>query len=141
MSAAFSDFDNDYRTKGKPAEVWVRNVLSECDTDEVKCSDLFLSPDGRYDERRLFYVETYSRNSGEWSKSGINATKADFWAFKFGESPGMFVIQTGWLKRAVKVAYSKGRQQNCDKEPNPTHGVLVGMDDLWESRPNGRSAK
>ena len=140
MRAKLSDFDFEFDTKGQPAEAWVSEVFDTTSASvEVKAPEYFLRPDERRSGIQAAYIETYSRNSGRWVKSGIHTSKADLWAIRFGSYPAALIVDREWLKRAAALAYRLGLQQNCEKEPNPTHGVLVGLPELWKTRPGTES--
>jgi hypothetical protein len=131
MTVARSDFDLDMKA-GAQAEWFVASVRDSLgngsSTVEVKAPKPFL-PTAK------FYLEFECRTrTGIWRKSGIQTTKATLWFFTFGSLPGGLVVETEWLRRAARHAWRRGCRQDCDKEPNPTHGVLVGFRDLWETR-------
>ena len=125
------DFDLD-RERGAQAELWVsdlRRALAESARIEVKAPQPFL-------RQQSFYVEYKCRGrDGVWRPSGISTTKADLHFFKFGALPGGLLIETLWLKRAVKLAYGKpSARKECLRGANPTRGVLVSIADLWATR-------
>lgn len=125
------DFDID-RAIGAQAEMWVsdlRLALAESARVEVKAPQPFL-------KHQSFYVEYKCRGrDGIWRPSGISTTKADLCFFKFGSLPGGLLVETAWLKRAVKLAYQKpAARKACLRGSNPTLGVLVTIADLWLSR-------
>jgi hypothetical protein len=128
----FSDFDLNF-AEGAQAEEWVRDLCGD-PTIEVKAPKLFLKPDPKYG-RQLAFIEYRARSgSGTWSDSGITTTKATHWAIKFGDLPGALIVETGWLRRACRLAYERGQRVANEREPNPTKGVLVGLDELWQTR-------
>lgn len=131
MTTQRSDFDLDVKD-GEQAELFVasiRDSLAGKGEVEVKAPRPFL-PTGR------FYLEYECRTrTGIWRPSGIQKTKAALWFFTFGSLPGGLVVETEWLRRAGQHAWrTKRNRKDCGKEPNPTHAVLVGLRDFWETR-------
>jgi hypothetical protein len=123
------DFDIDL-VIGKQAELWVadlRRALSGTAEIEIKAPKPFL-------KEKSFYVETWCRRSTGWKKSGINTTKAKLHIFAFGSLIGGLVVETSWLKRAAKRAWLAGHVIECKRGSHPTKGVLVSLDDLYETR-------
>lgn len=77
--------------------------------------------------RVKFYIELecYYRD-GVWRASGLSTTKAKFWVFVFGKHPGMLILSTEWLRRAVELAKQhRDNFKSCDYGENPTRGVIV----------------
>jgi len=131
---AFSDWDLELEF-GENGEHWVRDFIGD-NTVEVKSSRYFLQPDTRYGGRQLAFIEFACRGrDGKWRDSGIRTTKARGWVIRFGDLPGGLLVDVAWLRRAYRLAFERGQFQRNDKEPNPTRGVLVGLDELWQTRP------
>src|SRR5208283_5225892 len=88
--------------EGAQAELWVssvREALAGNGTVEVKAPKPFL-------REQSFYVEYKCQGRDEiWRPSGISTTKASIFVFTFGGLPGGLVVETEWLKRAVKLAF------------------------------------
>jgi hypothetical protein len=125
------DFDLD-RALGAQAELWVSNLREAIAAGariEVKAPQPFL-------RQQSFYVEYRCRGrDGVWRPSGVSTTKADLQFFKFGGLPGGLMVETAWLKRAVKSAYRRpSARRECARGSNPTRGVLVSLADLWATR-------
>ena len=73
------------------------------------------------------YIETafYSRSTYNWIESGLMKTKADRWAFVL---EGLVIIATtDDLKKAIDKF---GRPISNEREPNPSKGYLITIDDL-----------
>lgn len=117
---------------GEQAELWVSNVrdaLARKGRVETKAPKPFL-------REQSFYVEYKCRGrDGVWRPSGISVTKADLMMFTFGSLPGGLVVETEWLKRAVKLAWkNKLKRRECSQGSNPTKAVVVSLSDLWVTR-------
>jgi hypothetical protein len=115
----FSDFDLDF-SYGQEGERLVNDILTGGLTVEVK-------RDRRWVETGNIYVETafYSRSTYNWVESGLMKTKADRWAFILEEL--VIIIKTDDLRKAID---KYGRPISNEKEPNPSKGFLITVDDL-----------
>ena len=126
------DFDLDMEI-GTQSELWVldiRELMAKRNGKiEVKAPKPFL-------QAGSFYVEYKCRGrDGKWYRSGIATTKTSAYFVTFGSLPGGWVVETEWLKRAVRHAFKNElKRRNCMRGSNPTRGVIVGMKDLWETR-------
>lgn len=131
MTAERSDFDLSMR-EGAQGELFVasvRDTLAGKGTVEVKAPKPFLREGSAYVE-----YECRTRN-GIWRPSGIQVTKAALWFFTFGSLPGGLVVETEWLRKAMRHAWQRPRnRKDCGMEPNPTHAVVVGLRDLYATR-------
>jgi hypothetical protein len=82
------------------------------------------------------YVETWQyRNQDESDKrqSGINTTKADFWAFASPDGTGFVCIQTQALKDLIKeLNPPEARQPISGPTTMASIGRLIKMSDLLE---------
>ncbi len=120
MDKAFSDFDVDLR-RGLAGEDFVRAF--GMGTIEVKRDDMFFQTGN-------LYIETQSRNSGVWVKSGICTTKAYWWCWVLG-SAGVFLPVTA-LKDYLRENWSSLKNAHCGMEPNPTTGKLIKLNSLLD---------
>lgn len=75
----------------------------------------------------LFYVETHQApRGGEVKPSGINVTRADYFAYVLGDTGVIVFMPTSLLKAACRDG---NRKQESDGN-NPTWGRLIGFGDL-----------
>ena len=114
-----SDFDLDF-AYGREAELLVEDILTGGLTVEVK-------RDRRWVLSGNLYIETafYSRATDRWVESGLMVTKADRWAFVIEQL--VIIVTTEDLKTAVS---KYGRPMSMQKEPNPSKGFLITLDDI-----------
>lgn len=119
MSRDLSDFDLDF-TYGHEGEQLVRELLTGGLTVEVK-------RDRRWVETGNIYIDTafYSRSTHNWVESGIMKTKADRWAFVLEK---LVIIAT--IEDVKKAIDTYGRPISNEREPNPSKGFLITVDDL-----------
>lgn len=76
------------------------------------------------------YVETAQQGvDGEWRKSGINATQADWWCVAGPVEVGFVCISVVALRKLCITA-SQAEQPIRGKRSNPTKGRLVKMSDI-----------
>jgi len=120
------------RELGAQSELWVsdvRRALAGEGTVEVK-------HDGPSLRNQHFYVEYQCRGrDGIWRPSGIATTKASLYVFTFGALPGGLVIETEWLRRAARLAWTKpSAHAECKRGKNPTRAILVSLADLWATK-------
>lgn len=109
---------------GKEGEQFVLDLLSiDAETVEIKRK--------RYLDFR-FYVETHQLpdRATEYQPSGIQTTKADYWAYVIGETGVVVFVPTEHLKRAARNAPKKRGGERGD---NPTRGRLVGECHLFDN--------
>lgn len=116
-----SDFDLDF-SYGHEGEQLVKDILTGGSTVEVK-------RDRRWIDTGNIYIEThfYSRSTWEWVESGLNVTKADRWAFVLENF--VIIVTIADLKHACSAF---GRPIENKKEPNPSKGFLITVDDLMK---------
>jgi hypothetical protein len=131
MTRRQPDWDID-RALGAQAELWVldlRKALAANAPIEVKAPQPFI-------KHQSFYAEYKCQGrDGIWRPSGISVTKAQLCLFKFGALPGGLIVETNWLKRAMKLAYTKpALRKKCLRGSNWTFGVLVSLAELWATR-------
>lgn len=119
MSRDLSDFDLDF-AYGHEGEQLVRELLTGGLTVEVK-------RDRRWVETGNIYIDTafYSRSTHNWVESGIMKTKADRWAFVLEK---LVIIAT--IEDVKKAIDTYGRPISNEREPNPSKGFLITVDDL-----------
>ena len=119
MSRDLSDFDLDF-AYGHEGEQLVRELLTGGLTVEVK-------RDRRWIETGNIYIETafYSRSTHNWIESGVMKTKADRWAFVL---ENLVIIAT--IDDVRKAIDKYGRPISNDREPNPSKGFLIKVEDL-----------
>jgi hypothetical protein len=119
VSGDLSDFDLDF-SYGHEGEQLVRDILTGGLTVEVK-------RDRRWIYTGNIYVETsfWSRSTHNWVLSGLMTTKADRWAFVLEDL--VIIVKTDDLKKAIDTY---GRPISNEKEPNPSKGFLITIDDL-----------
>lgn len=120
-----SHFDLDFK-RGAQGEIFVddvRKMLADgSGTIEVKTDDKFI------ESKRLYVEEECRGRDGIWRPSGLAVTKAHLWAFVFGEQPGMMVVETEWLRRAVVEAKQHpSNRVECKYGENPTKGTCVSI--------------
>jgi hypothetical protein len=120
--ASLSDFDIDLAF-GQEGESLVKDLLTGGQTIEVK-------RDKRWKETGNLYIETecYFNRTHSWGPSGINVTKAAYWAFVLEDM--VLIIPTEALKYAVEEF---GSSISCNIPPNPSKGVLVTVPQLLKS--------
>lgn len=109
-----SDFDLDLSV-GHEGEALVNELLTGGRTIEVK-TDL------KWKDTGNLYIETlcWSHNKNTWYPSGLDSTKADYWAFVL--EGATLIVPT----EAVRMALSLfGRPITCNIEPNPSKGFLI----------------
>jgi hypothetical protein len=119
LSRDLSDFDLDF-TYGHEGEQLVRDLLTGGLTVEVK-------RDRRWVETGNIYIDTafYSRSTHNWVESGIMKTKADRWAFVLEKLVIIATIED--VKKAIDIY---GRPISNEREPNPSKGFLITVEDL-----------
>jgi hypothetical protein len=116
-----SDFDLDLSV-GHEGEALVNELLTGGRTIEVK-TDLKWKHTGN------LYIETlcWSHNNNNWYPSGLDATKADYWAFVL--EGATLIVPT----EAVRMALSLfGRPITCNIEPNPSKGFLIKPEQILD---------
>jgi hypothetical protein len=120
--ASLSDFDMDLAF-GQEGESLVKELLTGGQTIEVK-------RDKRWKETGNVYVETecYFNRTQSWGPSGINVTKAAYWAFVLEEMVLLIPIEA--LRYAVDEF---GSSIACNIPPNPSKGVLLTVPQLLKS--------
>lgn len=109
-----SDFDLDLSV-GHEGESLVNELLTGGKTVEVK-TDL------KWKDTGNLYIETscWSHNKNTWYPSGLDATKADYWAFVL--EGATLLVPTDTLRLALNIY---GRPITCNIEPNPSKGWLI----------------
>jgi hypothetical protein len=119
LSRDLSDFDLDF-AYGHEGEQLVRELLTGGLTVEVK-------RDRRWIETGNIYIETafYSRSTHNWIESGVMKTKADRWAFVL---ENLVIIAT--IDDVRKAIDKYGRPISNEREPNPSKGFLIKVEDL-----------
>jgi hypothetical protein len=124
------DFDIDNR-RGKVGENLVGSFVEALanGTIEVK-TDYGVQSTGN------LYIETWQyRNPDESDKrpSGINTTKADFWAFASPDGTGFLCISTQALKEIIKETNPREAKQPISSATTMASiGRLVKLSDLTE---------
>ena len=114
-----SDFDLDL-SYGKAGETLVEELLTGGKTIEVKRDKRWADTGNVYVE-----IECHHQSSRSWVPSGINATKAAYWAFVLEEA--VFMIPTEALKYAVAEL---GTYATREDHLNPSKGILLKLPDL-----------
>jgi hypothetical protein len=109
-----SDFDLDLSV-GHKGEALVNELLTGGKTVEVK-TDL------KWKDTGNLYIETlcWSHNKNTWYPSGLDSTKADYWAFVL--EGATLLVPTDALRSALNLF---GRPITCNIEPNPSKGFLI----------------
>jgi hypothetical protein len=109
-----SDFDLDLSV-GHQGEALVNELLTGGKTVEVK-TDL------KWKDTGNLYIETlcWSHNKNTWYPSGLDSTKADYWAFVL--EGATLLVPTDALRSALNLF---GRPITCNIEPNPSKGFLI----------------
>lgn len=120
--ASLSDFDLDL-SFGLEGESLVKQLLTAGQTIEVK-------RDRRWVQTGNLYIETscFFNRSNSWEQSGVNVTKADYWAFVLEGI--VLLIPTSALRYAVKTY---GKPIRCFIPPNPSQGVLLTVPHLLQA--------
>lgn len=78
-----------------------------------------------------FYVETECLFGGEYRRSGIQETKAPYWAFVIAETGIVVLLPTDAIRRALPTAPAA----HCTEGQYPTRGKLVNLGAvLYQSR-------
>jgi hypothetical protein len=105
---------------GHEGEQLVRELLTGGLTVEVK-------RDRRWVETGNIYIETafYSRSTHNWIESGVMKTKAAHWAFVL---ENLVIIAT--IDDVRKAIDKYGRPISNEREPNPSKGFLIKVEDL-----------
>jgi hypothetical protein len=109
-----SDFDLDLSV-GHQGESLVNELLTGGKTVEVK-TDL------KWKDTGNLYIETlcWSHNKNTWYPSGLDSTKADYWAFVL--EGATLLVPTDALRSALNLF---GRPITCNIKPNPSKGFLI----------------
>ena len=117
----YSDFDLDY-SFGVAGEQLVNDLLTGGKTVEVK-------RDRRWKDTGNLFIETtfWSTKYQQWVPGGLNVTKAEYWAFVLEEL--VVIIPVAKLKTALNMY---GRPIENKKEPNPSKGYLIRVEDLLQ---------
>lgn len=127
------DFDLDLRT-GAIGEHLVGTFwedLQRAGTVEVKVDR------GAY-KTGNHYVETAQSSDGvNFRASGINTTKAEWWAIVSPENAGFICVKVELLKRLAARAPEAEQPYRSDKT-SASKGRLVKVDDLWRAMMYGR---
>lgn len=121
------DFDTDF-SRGRLGE-----ELLESLPEMIKNKTVEVKTDYRSSETGNFYVETWHRNiyTMEWRQSGINVTKADYWAFIVPSTMSMYLIRTENLKNLLRTNdYREGTQYIASATTNASKGRLVPVKDI-----------
>jgi hypothetical protein len=121
MRDELSDFDLDF-AYGYEGEKLVQEILTGAQTVEVK-------RDRRWVKTGNIYIESafYSRSTYNWIESGIMKTKAERWAFVLEDL--VIIATVDDVKRAIDLY---GRPISNEKEPNPSKGFLITVEDLMK---------
>lgn len=117
-------FDIDYR-RGLVGEELVGTFLQA-----LAGSLIEVKTDYRAHETGNVYLETHQKSPrGEWYKSGINATKADWFVYAGPSASGFMVLKTN---RLLELAKDKPKVNvNTENEnTRATHGRLIKLDDM-----------
>ena len=124
----WSDFDLDF-SYGAEGEQLVKELLTNGKTVEVK-------RDRRWIETGNIWIETsmYSIKHNDWVASGIMVTKAKYWAFVLERMIVFVTIED--LKEALRQF---GRRTENKKEPNPSRGYLLRLEDIHKVQALQRS--
>lgn len=131
-----SHFDLDFR-RGAQGELIVMDI---CRMLAEGSGSIEVKRDSWYVHSRRLYVEHECRGrDGIWRPSGIETTKATFWAFVAGDHPFVQILPTDWLKRARDLAAADNRNhRSCDYGENPTRGVFVYLNHILSTRDQAR---
>ena len=121
------DFDIDNR-RGAVGEAVVGTFLEAMGTATVE-----VKTDSGAHRTGNFYVETAQRPQGSpdglFVPSGINKSKADWWAFAGPGGHGFIAVDTGTLKQLAKNA-RQAEQPIHSNRTNQTKGRLVRVSDI-----------
>lgn len=119
------DFDLDYR-RGMVGESLVGTFL-----EAVGGSTLEVKTDYRAHETGNLYIETNQKlDNGQWVKSGISISKANFYCFAGPTGEGFLTIPTAQLKQILK---DTGRFVHMDRSSvssRDTIGFLIKVEDV-----------
>ena len=92
--------------------------------------------DRRVHETGNIYVETYQFSKTDRSDqrpSGINTTKAEYWAIATSKGIGFVIVKTDELRRLIKAnEYRRASQPIVSAKTNGSTGVLVPIQDLFK---------
>lgn len=121
------DFDHDFK-KGLVGENLVNTFLKALEGGTIETKT-----DSRAWETGNVYVETWHYQGSEDNKkqSGINTTKADFWAIASPNGTGFIVITTEALKEVIKETQApEARQPTWNDSTMASIGRLVKVSDI-----------
>ena len=121
------DFDLDFR-RGRVGENLVNSFLQSLEGGTVE-----VKTDSRIAETGNLYIETYQFSKPDMSDkrpSGINISKADFWAFATPNETGFIIIKAEALKKLLKEGnYPVKSQPIANEKTNGSIGRIVPLRD------------
>jgi hypothetical protein len=124
------DFDLDFR-RGRVGEELVNTFLKA-----VEGSTIEVKTDSRIAETGNLYIETYQFSKPDQSDkrpSGINISKADFWAFATPDDTGFFVVRADALKNLLREGdYPVKAQPIVSNKTNGSLGRIVPLRDVLQ---------
>jgi hypothetical protein len=122
------DFDLDFR-RGRVGENLVNSFLQSLEGGTVE-----VKTDSRIAETGNLYIETYQFSKPDMSDkrpSGINISKADFWAFATPNETGFIIIKAEALKKLLKEGnYPVKSQPIANEKTNGSIGRIVPLRDV-----------
>jgi hypothetical protein len=124
------DFDLDF-SRGRVGEELVNTFLKA-----VEGSTIEVKTDSRIAETGNLYIETYQFSKPDQSDkrpSGINISKADFWAFATPGDTGFFVVRADALKKLLREGdYPVKAQPIVSNKTNGSLGRIVPLRDVLQ---------
>jgi len=125
------DFDLDFR-RGRVGENLVNSFLHSLEGGTVE-----VKTDSRIAETGNLYIETYQFSKPDMSDkrpSGINISKADFWAFATPNETGFIIIKAEALKQLLRDGnYPVKSQPIVSEKTNGSIGRIVPLKDLLKT--------
>jgi hypothetical protein len=125
------DFDLDFR-RGRVGENLVHSFLKSLEGGTVE-----VKTDSRIAETGNLYIETYQFSNADMSDkrpSGINISKADFWAFATPDETGFILIKADALKKLLREGdYPVKSQPIANEKTNGSIGRIVPLKDLLKT--------
>jgi hypothetical protein len=125
------DFDLDFR-RGRVGENLVNSFLQSLEGGTVE-----VKTDSRIAETGNLYIETYQFSKPDMSDkrpSGINISKADFWAFATPHETGFVIIKAKALKQLLRDGnYPVKSQPIVSQKTNGSIGRIVPLKDLLKT--------
>jgi hypothetical protein len=135
MSKKFSDFDLparkfDFRRDleyGQKGEKLVEKFL-----DAMEAGAFEVKTDRYRNGRMVIEMEQNPRRSGDWKPSGLQVTKAKWWAYIFTLDGGFVIVSVERMRRyiAQRQLSSQDYKEFARNSQNPSRGFLLEPADV-----------